>query len=57
MIQYFKFNKSYRIFMQKSVDQRPFDFFFSFGTENQFAIIDLFNCLSKSTEDRQKINN
>ena len=40
MIQCFKFNKSHRTFMQKSVDQGPFDFFFfNFGTQNQFACL------------------
>ena len=39
MIQYFKFNKSHRTFMQKSVDQGLFDFFFNFGTQNQFACL------------------
>ena len=37
MIQYFKFNKSHKTFMQKSPDQRPFEFFFSFGTQIQLA--------------------
>ena len=39
MIQYFKFNKSHRTFMQKSVDQRPFEFVFSSGTQIEFACL------------------
>ena len=28
--------------MQKGTDQRPFDFFFTFGTQNQFAYLKVY---------------